>query len=128
MEKDQKGDLMMQIKKIAELLNAQVLCGEELLNGVVNSAFGCDMMSDVLAFVKDQSVLLTGLCNPQVVRTAVMMDMKCIVFVRGKKPSEEVVRLADESGIVVMATEERMYAACGVLYVNGLPGGSVANG
>lgn len=118
----------MQIKKIAELLNAQVLCGEALLDGVVNSAFGCDMMSDVLAFVKDQSVLLTGLCNPQVVRTAVMMDMKCIVFVRGKRPSEEVVRLADDSGIVVMATEERMYASCGVLYANGLPGGSVANG
>ena len=118
----------MQIKKIAELLNAEILCGEDRLDSVVNSAFGCDMMSDVLAFVKDQGVLLTGLCNPQVVRTAVMMDMKCIVFVRGKRPSDEVVSLANESGIVVMATEERMYAACGVLYANGLPGGSVANG
>ena len=118
----------MQIKKIVELLNAQVLCGEELLEGNVNSAFGCDMMSDVLAFVKDQAVLLTGLCNPQVVRTAEMMDMRCIVFVRGKRPSEEVVRLADESGIVVIATEERMYAACGKLYASGLPGGEVAHG
>ena len=118
----------MQIKKIAELLNAEVLCGADRLDSVVNSAFGCDMMSDVLAFVKDQGVLLTGLCNPQVVRTAVMMDMKCIVFVRGKRPSEEVISLADDSGIVVMATEERMYASCGVLYVNGLAGGEVANG
>ena len=118
----------MQIGKIAELLNAEILCGADRLDSVVNSAFACDMMSDVLAFVRDQGVLLTGLCNPQVVRTAVMMDMKCIVFVRGKRPSDEVVALADESGIAVMVTEERMYASCGVLYTNGLPGGEVANG
>lgn len=116
----------MQIRKIAELLNATVLCGEEHLDGTVHSACGCDMMSDVLAFVKDQAVLLTGLCNPQVVRTAEMMDMRCIVFVRGKTPPEEVVRLADESGIVVMASPERMYVACGKLYASGLAGGDVS--
>ena len=82
-------------------------------------------MSDVLAFVKEQAVLLTGLTNLQVVRTAEMMDMKCIVFVRGKKPTEDVIELADESGIVVLATDERMYVACGKLYENGLRGGSV---
>ena len=117
----------MQIGKIAELLNAEVLCGQEHLDGVVKSAFGCDMMSDVLAFVKDQAVLLTGLCNPQVVRTAEMVDMRCIVFVRGKKPSAEIVTLAEEAGIVVMATDERMYGACGKLYVEGLTGGEVVN-
>ncbi|MBR2353385.1 MAG: hypothetical protein IKA76_02655, partial [Clostridia bacterium] len=105
----------MQIRKIAELLNAKILCGEEHLDGSVHSACGCDMMSDVLAFVKDQAVLLTGLCNPQVVRTAEMMDMRCIVFVRGKMPPEAVVRLADEAGIVVMVSSERMYVACGKL-------------
>lgn len=115
----------MQIRTIAELLDAKILCGEKYLDRVVNSAFGCDMMSDVLAFVKDQSVLLTGLCNPQVVRTAEMMDMQCIVFVRGKVPPQQVVDLADEAGLVVMATTERMYVACGKLYANGLPGGEV---
>ena len=115
----------MQIRKIAELLDAKILCGEEHLDGSVHSACGCDMMSDVLAFVKDQAVLLTGLCNPQVVRTAEMMDMRCIVFVRGKIPPEEVVRLADDAGIVVMASPERMYVACGKLYANGLTGGGV---
>ena len=115
----------MQISKIAELLDAKILCGEEHLDGSVHSACGCDMMSDVLAFVKDQAVLLTGLCNPQVVRTAEMMDMRCIVFVRGKIPPEEVVRLADDAGIVVMASPERMYVACGKLYANGLTGGGV---
>ena len=115
----------MQIRAIADILNAKILCGEEHLDGVVNSAFGCDMMSDVLAYVKDQSVLITGLCNPQVVRTAEMMDMRCIVFVRGKIPPESVISLAEEAGIVVMATKDIMYVACGKLYANGLVGGEV---
>ena len=113
----------MKIRDIVNLLDAKVLCGEELLDKEVNSAFGCDMMSDVLAFVKEQAVLITGLCNPQVVRTAEMMDMRCIVFVRGKMPPEEVVDLARESGIVILATNERMYSSCGKLYANGLSGG-----
>ncbi len=115
----------MKIQTIAELLNAKILCGEDRMDGIVKSACGCDMMSDVLAFVKDQAVLITGLCNPQVVRTAVMMDMRCIVFVRGKTPPEDVIRLADDAGMVVMATPERMYVACGKLYANGLAGGDV---
>lgn len=81
------------------------------------------MMSDVLAYVKDQSVLLTGLLNPQVVRTAEMMDMLCIVFVRGKRPESEVVELARQKGIVLLSTEERLFTACGILYTNGLGGG-----
>jgi len=117
----------MKIRRIAELLDAQVLCGEENLDGEVHSACGCDMMSDVLAFVKEQAVLITGLCNPQVVRTAEMMDMRCIVFVRGKMPPKEVISLADEAGIVVLATNERMYVACGMLYQCGLSGGSFLN-
>ena len=118
----------MKITKIVELLGADVLCGEDMLEGEVCSACGCDMMSDVLAFVKEQAVLLTGLCNPQVVRTAEMMDMRCIVFVRGKMPPADVVELARESGIVVLATKERMYVACGKLYESGLSGGSVLHG
>ncbi|MBQ9085848.1 MAG: hypothetical protein IJY47_01540 [Clostridia bacterium] len=114
----------MQIREIAKLLNAKVLCGEEHLDREVKSACGCDMMSDVLAFVKDQAVLITGLCNPQVVRTAMMMDMRCIVFVRGKNPPQEVIDLACSAGIVVLASDERMYTACGTLYVNGLAGGA----
>lgn len=114
----------MKIKKIIELLDAEVLCGADSLESEVCSACGSDMMSDVLAYVKEQAVLLTGLVNLQVVRTAEMMDMKCIVFVRGKTPPAEVVELADEAGIVLLRTEERMYIACGRLYENGLRGGS----
>ncbi len=110
----------MKIDKIQELLDAKVLCCEELLDSHVYSACGSDMMSDVLAYVKDQAVLLTGLVNSQVIRTAEMMDMRCIVFVRSKMPNEEMIRLAKESGIVLLATSKRMYEACGILYTNGL--------
>ncbi len=118
----------MTIRTIAELLDAKVLCLEDKLDSEVRSACGSDMMSDVLAFVKEQAVLITGLVNPQVIRTAEMMDMRCIVFVRGKQPSPEIIELAEESGIVVLSSNERMYNACGKLYVSGLAGGSIVAG
>ena len=112
----------MKIGTMKELLGAKVLCCEENVDKNVYSACGSDLMSDVLAYVKDQAVLLTGLINPQVIRTAVMMDMICIVFVRSKTPTEEMLKLAEESGIVILSTEKRLYEACGVLYANGLVG------
>ena len=115
----------MKISTICDLLGAEVLCGEDRLGTHVYSACGSDMMSDVLAFVKDQAVLLTGLMNAQVVRTAEMMDMHCVVFVRNKKPTPEIIELAKESGIIVLASPKRMYEACGILYANGLVGNKV---
>lgn len=115
----------MKICTICELLGAQVVTGEERLGDHVYSACGSDMMSDVLAFVKDQAVLLTGLVNTQVVRTAEMMDMRCIVFVRSKQPTEDIIELARESGIAVLTCDRRMYEACGILYSNGLVGNKV---
>lgn len=112
----------MRLSEVREILNAEVLCGQELLDTEVLSACGSDFMSDVLAYVKNQAVLLTGLVNPQVVRTADMMDMKCIVFVRGKRPDEEMLELARERGMVVMASDLPMYPACGELYLHGLRG------
>ena len=110
----------MKISKIQELLNAEVLCCPESLGRHVYSACGSDMMSDVLAYVKDQAVLLTGLVNSQVIRTAEMMDMICVVFVRSKRPTPEMLEIAKDSGIAVLATKMRMYEACGTLYANGL--------
>ncbi len=114
----------MKISEIQKLLDAQVYCGHDKLDVEVSSAFGSDMMSDVLAFVKDQAVLLTGLLNLQTVRTAMMMDMKCIVFVRGKVPDQNTIELGEQNGMILMSTEERMYSACGKLYQNGLRGES----
>ncbi|MBQ4061579.1 MAG: hypothetical protein IJD14_01845 [Christensenellaceae bacterium] len=110
----------MKIREIVRLLNAKILCGEDLLDEEVVAACGSDMMSDVLAYVKDQALLLTGLLNPQVIRTAMMMDMRCIVFVRSKLPDEETINLASKHHIVVLATADRMFEACGKLYAGGL--------
>lgn len=111
----------MKVQNIVNILKAEILA-EGDLQEEVKTACGSDMMSDVLAFVKDQSVLLTGLVNPQVVRTAEMMDMHCVVFVRGKEPSDEMLSLAKDCEIVVMTTSLRMFEACGILYTHGLSG------
>ena len=113
----------MRLSDIKTILHAEVLWGEEHLDREVFSACGSDFMSDVLAFVKNQALLLTGLVNPQVVRTADMMDMICIVFVRGKCPDDMLLALAEERGIAVMATDKTMFTACGLLYSEGLRGG-----
>lgn len=110
----------MKISEIRDLLGAELLCGEELLDSEVSSACCSDMMSDVLAYVKDQGVLLTGLLNSQVIRTANMMDMVCVVFVRSKIPTEDMIELAKECGIVVMRSTLRAYEASGILYSEGL--------
>ena len=110
----------MKLSAIREILDATVLSGEEHLDREVLAACGSDFMSDVLAYVKDQALLLTGLVNPQVVRTAEMLDMKCIV--RGKTPDESILKLAKARDIVVMRSPKRMYDACGLLYLNGLRG------
>ena len=116
----------MKISEIRDYLGAELLCGEASLEHDVASACCSDMMSDVLAYVKDQGVLITGLLNSQVIRTANMMDMVCVVFVRSKTPTEDMIELADECGIVVMRSSLRAYEACGILYDKGL-GRSVAN-
>ena len=112
----------MTVKEIAAVLGAQWLCCEEEGDRVVHSAFASDMMSDVLAYVKDQAVLVTGLNNPQVIRTADMMDMVCVVYVRGKRPDALSLELAVDSNICVMTTKTPMFACCGILYENGLRG------
>jgi len=117
---DERNGLIMKLEKVKEVLNAKVFTGENKLSETVNSACGCDLMSDVLAFVKDQAMLLTGLVNPQVIRTAEMMDMKCIVFVRGKEPDETLIQMAKEKNIVLMSTQYPLYVACGRLYSRGL--------
>lgn len=114
----------MVVRDIMEILEADIIWASETgLAAEVHTACGSDMMSDVLAFVKDQSVLLTGLVNPQVVRTAEMMDMVCIIFVRGKTPDQTIIDLAKRRGITLINTRYRMFTACGMLYANGLRGG-----
>lgn len=112
----------MQLSKVQQILEAKVWTEEETLKIEVYSACGCDLMSDVLAFAKEKILLLTGLINLQVIRTAEMLDIKAIVFVRGKKPSQDMIDLAKERGIVLLSTNMPLYPACGLLYEAGLKG------
>ena len=112
----------MMMNELITLLEARLLCGSPTDPHDFSSAFAGDMMSDVLAYGQGQSLLLTGLLNQQVIRTAEMLDMHCIVFGRGKVPSPEVLALAEEKDIAVLSTEYGMFAACGLLYRAGLQG------
>ena len=113
---------MMTIREVVKIVSGEVLVGEDRLDERVDTACGSDLMSDVLAFVKDKTVLITGLINPHVVRTSEMLDITCIVFSRGKKPSEEILDMAEEVGITVISSPLTTYTACGELYIHGLPG------
>ena len=113
----------MTVQFIKELLNARVLAGNEILDREVYTACGSDMMSDVLAHVDDQSVLITGLCNPQVLRTAEMMDIVCVIMVRDKCPDDAMIKMAKDRDICLMTTALPMFTACGLLYSAGLRGG-----
>jgi len=112
----------MTIRELIPLLVAKVLCGADKLDQEVRSACGSDLMSDVLAFVKDKSVLITGLTNVHVMRTAEMLDIHCVVFARGKVPPEEVLEEAEDIGIVVLSTEYTTYSTCGLMYEAGVRG------
>lgn len=115
----------MKVNDIVRTLGACVHSGECQLDLEVESACGADLMSDVMAFVKERVVLLTGLVNPQTVRTAELLDIRVIVFVRGKKPTEEMVKMANEAGMTLMTTRQSMFIACGKLYEAGLRGSGV---
>lgn len=113
----------MKIRKIGELLGSNVLCGQKKLDAEIHCACGSDMMSEVLAFTKQDAVLLTGLTNIHVLKTAEILDIECVIFVRGKKPSDEIIRMAEEMGMVLLTTDLPMFTACGILYSNGIAGG-----
>jgi len=110
----------MKLSDAVSLLEGQYFTGEQDADREINSACGADLMSDVMAFVKDQVLLLTGLVNPQVIRTAELLDIHAIIFVRGKVPSGEMIQMAEESDIILGGTKFPMFISCGKLYEAGL--------
>ena len=112
----------MKLKEIVKILGAEVIAGADLLETNVEMACGSDLMSDVLSFMKSESLLLTGLTNQQVVRTAEMTDLVAICFVRGKKPDQETIEMAESKDIPLLTTFLPMFESCGRLYKKGLPG------
>lgn len=112
----------MRLTEVCRVLQAEVIVGSEYLENDAHCACGADLMSDVLAFTKERALLLTGLTNIQVIRTAELSDLAGLVFVRGKRPGAEVINLAQAKGIPLLTTNLPMYEACGLLFAAGLPG------
>jgi predicted transcriptional regulator len=110
------------LREVKEILDAEVIVGQNQLDKEIKTAFGADLMSDVLAFAKAGSLLLTGLTNPQVIRTSDVLDIAAIVLVRGKRPTPETVTLAEELGIPVLTTRYILFETAGKLYQNGIVG------
>lgn len=109
------------------ILDAEILAGKDMLDINIDYGYGCDLMSDVLAFVRHDIILLSGLVHPQVIRTAEMLDIKAIAFVRGKKPSSELIEMAKLKNIIILTTKHTLFTACGLLYKNGLEGEEIAH-
>lgn len=113
----------MTLSYLKDILTAEVICGHEKLSSVeVHTAFGADLMSDVLAFARSGCLLITGLTTPQTVRTAYALDIAGILVCRGKQPQPQAVDIARELGIPVLRTEYIMFETCGILYREGMRG------
>ena len=113
----------MTVTDAVKILDGQFFCGEDKADMEILSACGADLMSDVMAFVKDRVILLTGLVNPQVIRTAELLDIHSIIFVRGKTPSRDMIEMAEQSDIILGGTKLPMFLSCGKLYEAGLKTG-----
>ncbi|MCL6560348.1 MAG: transcriptional regulator [Firmicutes bacterium] len=112
----------MKLSEVRDLLEARVLWGEHLLDIEVTAGFGCDLMSDSLAFATPKCLLLTGLTNAQIIKIAEMIEANAIVFVRDKEPGPDVVELAGRKNIPVLLTNRFLFESCGLLYKHGLTG------
>ena len=112
----------MNLAHIKNVLEAEVLCGHGYLDKEIEMVYASDLMSDVLAFVKSGSFLLTGLTNSQVIRTAEMAEISAVCFVNGKTPPADTISLAEEKKIPLMVTKSLMYECCGRLHEKGLAG------
>ena len=112
----------MKLSEIKDILDARIAVSGDDPDLEIKVACGCDLMSDVLAFIESGAILLTGLINPQTIRTAEMTDIAAICYVRGKNPPEETINLAKEKGLPVLLTKLPLFEACGRLYNKGLSG------
>lgn len=112
----------MLLREVQQILDAEVLVGEDKLDMEVHTAFGADLMSDVLAFADSGCLLLTGLTNPQIIRTADVLDIAAIILVRGKKPPLETIRAAKDKNIPLLSTKYILFESAGRLYAKGIVG------
>jgi predicted transcriptional regulator len=112
----------MKIGEIIDIVKADVLTNYHAEDTELIYGFASDLMSDVLAYACSDSLLITGLNNPQVIRTVEMLDIPVVLFVRGKKPGKDVIELANENSLTLLATDYTMFKTCGLLLMNGMDG------
>ena len=110
----------MKVTKIAELIKGTLVSGVENVENTVEMAFASDLMSDVLTVKTDNLLLLTGLVNIQAIRTAEMSDISCVVFVRNKKVTDEMIRIANENKITIIQSPYSMFKVSGILFNAGI--------
>ena len=113
----------MTVAEAVKIVDGQFFWGEEQAEREIASACGADLMSDVMAFVKDRVLLLTGLVNPQVIRTAELLDIHAIIFVRGKVPGRDMIEMAEQADVILAGTKLSLFLSCGKLYEAGLKSG-----
>lgn len=111
----------MKLSEILEASQGRLLTPHTNLNIEVHGGFAGDLMSDVLASIQPESVLITGLSNPQVIRTALIADVRMVIFARGKQPAQETITLAIEERLPIISSNLGLYEICGRLMQNGLP-------
>lgn len=109
----------MTLKEIVDKLGATVALGSERLDTEVEHAFASDLMSDVLT-LKDTPVLVTGLCNVQTIRTCDMANLDVVIFVRNKRPTEDMIELAEDNDMVLICSQYSMFKTCGLLWDLGM--------
>lgn len=119
---DGKTEYCMKLGEIRELLRAQILSGEDRMDMLVDIANAGDLMSDMLTVPNEETLLVTGLCNIQTIRTSLIAGVKAVVFVRGKTPSVEVLDLARRHDLPVLSTSFSLFTSCGKLFAKGIQG------
>ena len=111
----------MKVTEVVAISKGTLLTPDVNLDREIKGGFSGDLMSDVLASVRAEAVLITGLCNPQVVRTALIADIRLIIFARGKKPGEDILNLAIDENLPIAASPLGLYEISGRLTQAGLP-------
>lgn len=117
----------MKISEIIKVVDGELISSGDFIDTTINYGYSCDLMSDVLAYVQSSDLLLTGLVHPQVIRTAEMLDLKAIIFVRGKMPADELIELAKARDIILVRTKHSLFTASGLLYQAGLLGEEITH-
>ncbi len=112
----------MYLREVVDLLDARILTENSDLEMDLSGAFCSDMMSHMLAYSNDKSILITALYNPQVLRTAELMGISCVIFIGRNEPDPTLIKLAKSLGLTIVQSPQSMYVTCGILFSNGLQG------